>query len=328
MATVIGESGAWKDVLSLARSCGLTLADPPDVGRQRTQTQHKLQQQLAQVEDDLAKQETALIQPLAETKLQSERGPAEEARQLQLDIASLRARLTSTESKSRSWLAQLWVRLSVWYETAQRRSQQRACIEELARRVTAAERALNELAKNRQLEVNRRIADTKQATEVLQEIADSSELRGAIAERAVIKEPGRLPDEYVLMNDVRLEYDRYIHFDDDHLKTAQLDHVLIGLTGVYVVETKNWSQHFVANGEYFSPFKQVKRASYLCYRIPKEAGCPCRVRSVVTFAGAIPSKPLDCRIAAVPVARLASYVQYGERAIPTGQIDLIRRVLF
>ena len=217
--------------------------------------------------------------------------------------------------------------MSVWYATARRRSQHGAYLEQLTRTVTEAEQALKDFIANRQSEIDRRTAVTKQVVGVLQEIAASSELPGAIAEKAVIKELGRLPNEYDLINDVRLEYHRYIHFDGEYLKTAQLDHVLIGPAGVYVIETKNWSQEFVANGEYFSPFKQVKRASYLCYRILKEAGCSSHVRSVVACAGAVPPKPPDSHIAVVPITRLLSFVQYGERVVSPRQIDQIRRVL-
>src|ERR1035437_10251434 len=122
MATIVGESGAWKDVLSLARSNGLTLVDSPDVGKQLSEAQRKLQQQLAQVEDDLARQENVLSQHLAETKLQCKHDAATAARQLQLDIALLEAKLTSPEGNPRRWLAQLGARLSVWYATARRRS--------------------------------------------------------------------------------------------------------------------------------------------------------------------------------------------------------------
>lgn len=301
--------------------------DPRDVEKQLSDAQRKLRQRLAQVEDDLARQESVLGQHLIETKVQCKHDAVTAAIQLQLDIALLEAGLTSPEGNPRRWLAQLGASLSVRYPTARRRSQHGAYLERLNRKVTEAEQALKAFITNRQPETDRRIADTKQAVSALQEVAASSELPGAIAEKAVIKELGRLPNEYVLMNDVRLEYDRYIHFDSEYLKTAQLDHVLIGPAGVYVIETKNWSQEFVANEEYFSPFKQVKRASYLCYRILKEAGCSSHVRSVVACAGAVPLKPPDSHIAVVPITRLFSYVQYGERVISTAQIDQIRRVL-
>lgn len=327
MAIIIGESGAWKDVLNIADRAGVVLVDPADVGRKLSEARRQLQQQLAQVEDDLAMQENVLSQHLAQTKLECKHDAATATRQLQLDIASLEARLTSPEGNPRRWLAQLWARLSVWYATARRRSQHGAYLEQLTRTVTEAEQALKDFIANRQSEIDRRTAVTKQVVGVLQEIAASSELPGAIAEKAVIKELERLSSEYVLMNDVRLEYSSYIHFDSEYLKTAQLDHVLIGPAGVYVIETKNWSQEFVANGEYFSPFKQVKRASYLCYRILKEAGCSSHVRSVVACAGAVPPKPPDSHIAVVPITRLVSFVQYRGQVLSVQQTNKIRRIL-
>jgi len=327
MATIIGESGAWKDVLDIADRAGVVLTDPADVGRKLSEARRQLQQQLAQVEGDLAEQQTALEQQVAKIKAQCTHDAAVEARQLKSDIALLEARVTPPEGRARRWFAQLWTRLSVWYATARRRLQHEVYLQRLTRKVTKVEQELGDFIANRQPEIDRGTAATKQVIGALQGIAASSELPGAIAEKAVIKELGRLPNEYVLINDVRLEYHRYIPFDGEYLKTAQLDHVLIGPAGVYVIETKNWSQEFVANGEYFSPFKQVKRASYLCYRILKEAGCSSHVRSVVACAGAVPPKPPDSHIAVVPITRLLSFVQYGERVVSPRQIDQIRRVL-
>lgn len=327
MATIIGESGAWKDVLDIADRAGVVLVDPADVGRKLSEARRQLQQQLAQVEDNLAEQQTSLEQQVAKMKAQCTHDAAVEARQLESDIALLETRLISPDGNARRWFAQLWTRLSVWCASALRRSDHQEYVQQLDRKVTQVEQILASFMTGEQSQVDAKTAPFRYAISALESIAASSELPGAIAERAVINELRRLPDEYVLMNDVHLEYDRYIHFDGDYLKTAQLDHVLIGPAGVYVVETKNWSQEFVANGEYFSPFKQVKRASYLCYRILKETGCSCRVRSVVACAGAVPPKPPDSRIAVVPITRLLSFVQYGEWALSAQQRDEIRRVL-
>ena len=87
MATIIGESVALKDVLNIADRAGVVLVDPADVWRKLSEGRRQLQQQLAQVEDDLARQENVLSQHLVETKLQCKHDAATAARQLQLDIA-------------------------------------------------------------------------------------------------------------------------------------------------------------------------------------------------------------------------------------------------
>lgn len=327
MAIVIGESGAWKDVLSVTRSKGIVLVDPADVGRQLSEAQKTLTQQLALIQDDLAREERALDQQVVQARSQYKHDVSLVIKELQSDIARIEGRLDSPNGTPRRWFAQVCVRLSVRYAIGQRRSQHQAYIRQLAQKVTQAEQELANFTANRQSEIDARTGAARHTIDVLQGIATSSELPGAIAERAVIKELGRLPNGYVLMNDVHLEYHKYIHFDGDYLKTAQLDHVLIGPAGVYVIETKNWSQEFLASGQYFSPFKQVKRASYLCYRILNEAGFSCHVRSVVACGGAMPAKSPDSHIPVVPVTRLFSFVQYGERALSAQQIDQIWRVL-
>ena len=52
-------------------------------------------------------------------------------------------------------------------------------------------------------------------------------------------------------------------------KRQQIDHLVIGPSGIYVIETKNWSEAFVKevfdNGSY-TPYDQIKRSSYTVYR--------------------------------------------------------------
>ncbi len=65
---------------------------------------------------------------------------------------------------------------------------------------------------------------------------------GAIGEETVINALSRLPDEYHLFNDVNLRFHPPIHWKEknDYIKSSQIDHIVVGPTGLFLVETKNW----------------------------------------------------------------------------------------
>lgn len=45
----------------------------------------------------------------------------------------------------------------------------------------------------------------------------------------------------------------------------QLDHILIGPSGIFLIETKNWSKNSVSNHNLRSPIDQIKRANYALF---------------------------------------------------------------
>ncbi|PIO05924.1 hypothetical protein COT29_03605 [Candidatus Micrarchaeota archaeon CG08_land_8_20_14_0_20_59_11] len=84
---------------------------------------------------------------------------------------------------------------------------------------------------------------------------------GLEAENSVTKSLSSLDDRYCLLNDVKLRGDR-----------GNIDHIVLGPNGVFVIETKNYSGKIICNGDEWirqyeggydydigSPSKQVKR---------------------------------------------------------------------
>jgi len=67
-------------------------------------------------------------------------------------------------------------------------------------------------------------------------------LIGAQGEEVVINALSQLSDEFHVLNDVNLEFDRAIYWkeQDEYIETCQIDHIVIGPTGIFLVETKNW----------------------------------------------------------------------------------------
>lgn len=118
-------------------------------------------------------------------------------------------------------------------------------------------------------EIRRRMDGLYKNLENIEKIKNSEEYKGAVGELKVIRNLENLPDSYFLFSDVFLELDRYMTFRNSKLKSAQIDHIVVGPTGIYVIEVKNWSYGYIQKvfGEKsYTPYDQIERSSYLTYR--------------------------------------------------------------
>lgn len=92
-------------------------------------------------------------------------------------------------------------------------------------------------------------------------------IAGAIGESKVQKEIEKLPDNYILINDLSLKFDTpiYNRKTKDKIFSIQVDHLLVSNAGLFILETKNWSKQSVENLDFRSPVKQIQRTSYALF---------------------------------------------------------------
>lgn len=125
------------------------------------------------------------------------------------------------------------------------------------------------LENNLDLEIKHRLSDIIDQLEKIRTIRHSNEYKGADGEIFVIEKLSKLSDEYCLFNNLSLKLKKGVKFNRTLLKSAQIDHLVVGPSGVYVIETKNWSESYVQSvfdeGTY-TPYDQIKRSSYIVYR--------------------------------------------------------------
>lgn len=200
-----------------------------------------------------------------------------------------------------------------------------------------AERMQNYLRQNTQEEIDRRLKPLKDKIERINEIVKSKEYKGAQGEVKVISQLEKLPDEFHVFNDLYLKSEEWIKFNEKPLNTAQIDHLVVGPTGVYVIETKNWSEEFVHEtfeGAGYTPYDQIERASYLVYRklnhmrygntlekaYHRLASKEIKVRSIIAVCGS--KLPLGDRssVAVLFPERIPGYIQNSKYRLPEERI--------
>lgn len=94
-------------------------------------------------------------------------------------------------------------------------------------------------------------------------------IAGAIGEHCVVKELEKLSDEYQLINDFSITFSKpiYNRQENDSIRSIQIDHILIAPSGIFLIETKNWSAESLKNLNLRSPVQQIKRTSFVIYKL-------------------------------------------------------------
>lgn len=92
---------------------------------------------------------------------------------------------------------------------------------------------------------------------------------GAIGEQKVVEELKQLPDDYTLINDFFIAFDKSIFSKQQRsfIRSVQIDHLLISPAGIFLIETKNWSQQSLRNLSLRSPVEQIRRSNDALFKL-------------------------------------------------------------
>ncbi|MBO3117495.1 NERD domain-containing protein [Winogradskyella sp. DF17] len=92
---------------------------------------------------------------------------------------------------------------------------------------------------------------------------------GAIGEHKVQKELEKLPEDFIVINDFNVHFQKPLFYkaERSYISSIQIDHLVLGPSGIFIIETKNWSQKSINNLDLRSPVAQIKRTSHALYRM-------------------------------------------------------------
>ena len=113
----------------------------------------------------------------------------------------------------------------------------------------------------------KQIKELENKQRVIDEVNNS--IYGALGEHKVVKELESLSDENILINDFALTFHSSIYNrqENDYIKSIQIDHLLVTSSGVFLIETKNWSEKSLSSFDLRSPVQQVKRTSFALFKL-------------------------------------------------------------
>ena len=290
MAVMAGESGAWADVRESLREKYIDVSSPAEL----LPLLHTLQQKQAQgegplrklLEKELALNAAALFQVRTElpSKIAWQTQPLlEKARQLERDLSIHR---------SASWFKRYTVLLLPMAKLHRRKkalySKKEQITSALHQDLARRQQQHDYMYHNRPLAVAKRLEQITDQCAGVDKALHSPQLAGARAELDVLECLKNLPDDYYVYGDLKLRAHRKIRFAGEYLQSAQIDYLVVGPTGVFVVEVKCWGRQHIARNGYHDPYEQVGRHSYLCYDLIRTYGEKARVQSVIVNCGILP----------------------------------------
>ena len=111
------------------------------------------------------------------------------------------------------------------------------------------------------------VTELENKQRVIDEVKNS--IYGALGEHKVVKELENLSDENILINDFALTFHPAIYNrqENDYIKSIQIDHLLVTPSGIFLIETKNWSEKSLSILDLRSPVQQVKRTSFALFKL-------------------------------------------------------------
>ena len=161
---------------------------------------------------------------------------------------------------------------------------------------------------------------------------------GAIGETNVVNELKKLPKTYHVINDFNVAFSRpiYNRAENDRICSIQVDHLIVGPSGIFIVETKYWSDESISNKMLFSPVKQVKRAGFALFVLLNDAVKSRHIMKLVNHWGErkISPKQIVASVNSTPhaefqyvkvlgIEKLNSYITYGKQEFTTEEVQHI-----
>ncbi len=177
-------------------------------------------------------------------------------------------------------------------------------------------------------EVGRRVREHVERLDACRRLLASPAMVGARAEMRVADELRALPVGFHVLHHLRLRASHFLRHNGTPLMSAELDHVVVGPTGVWAIETKCWGRSFVAAGDFFDPFDQIGRAGLLCHVLLKEAGLPANVARLIVPFGELPAPPPDSWVRVVRPERVRRWIEHGRERLDPRDVSAIADFLW
>lgn len=175
---------------------------------------------------------------------------------------------------------------------------------------------------------------------VIDEVKTS--IYGALGEHKVVKELENLSDENILINDFALMFHPAIYNrqESDSIKSIQIDHLLVTPSGIFLIETKNWSEKSLGNLDLRSPVQQVKRTNFALFKLLTGGVAAGRIklnqhhwgdrkipiRNLIVLTNSKPNEEFQ-HVKVLTVSELLGYVRYFKPMFTSAETKAISSYL-
>jgi len=132
-----------------------------------------------------------------------------------------------------------------------------------------AKKKVDDFMLNRNSIIAKRCADSLKNLNYIKSVIEgiSPMIAGALGENSVVKEVKKLSDEFYMINNFYVKFDPpiYNRSNRDRIFSIQIDHIVVCRSGIFSIETKNWSEKSINDLDLRSPVEQVLRSGYALF---------------------------------------------------------------
>ena len=170
----------------------------------------------------------------------------------------------------------------------------------------------------------------------------NSFIYGALGEQKVVKTLEALSDECFLINDFAVSFSPAIYNrqENDYIKSVQIDHILVAPSGVFLIETKNWSEKSLESLSLRSPVQQIKRTNFVLFKLLNSGigiyqlhlgrhhwgEKKISIRNLIVFTNTKPKEEFQ-HVKILTVNELLSYVSYFKPIFSNSETQRIAEFL-
>lgn len=164
-------------------------------------------------------------------------------------------------------------------------------------------------------------------------------ITGAIGEHQVVKTLEKLPDSFYLINDYSVSISQSVKGKHRKRKSTpyQIDHILVGPPGIFLLETKNWSKDAINNPTLRSPVQQINRLNKALYNIINKASNlklnnhfwgkkTIPIKNLIVFINNKPSETFEF-IKILNLNELLEYINYQKDTLSVSEVETIANYL-
>jgi hypothetical protein len=172
------------------------------------------------------------------------------------------------------------------------------------------EAQLEQIKANKSAMAEAACREPHERVEMLKSISGSHELATAVAELEMIDMLSRLPENFHILNDVRLRAERGIRFDGDWLIRGEINSLVVAPAGLFAIEVNIGSKQAVQKNASVDPRDQIKRAAHLCYSFLKPEFPTVSVRSILAYRGHLPESQKTEIVKTLPIPEVPAYITW------------------
>ncbi len=278
MTIVEGQIESLKKLKKVLNQCGITrfnsIADINDFIKNYNSEKNKIPKNIEKALDDEIKD---LQYDLVERQKIYDALKAHIANEISHDIKNLKEILKQAREKANKHLINKIYFFPKIRILANKKSKLEKNFERLIHKKTSiaehgvikSKNCLDKYIENKEIIISERCMQCYEEMDSTKEVVDGlyTLIAGAIGENSVVKELQKLSDSYILINDFSIELNPPIfnRKENDRIYSIQIDHLLICNSGIFILETKNWSKQSIKNLDLRSPVKQIMRTSYALF---------------------------------------------------------------